>query len=147
MLSGAKNVCFGAKKTLKSCHFLSFGETCWNCIFNLPRSRAFQQRTARPRAAEKSGSSHLFVVVAARAGKKAYELEWSKAIFFCLTSYPDAIAHSNSADWELLNDLRLVKLRQRKVALTPVHTLCYVEPDEGLFAPLWRVVEIQPRGH
>ena len=31
--------------------------------------------------------------------------------FFCLTSYPGEIAHSNSANRELSNDVQLVELR------------------------------------
>ena len=46
-------------KNLKSCNFLSFGQSCWNCIFKLLRLRAFQRRMACPVAAKISGSSHL----------------------------------------------------------------------------------------
>ena len=41
-LSWAKFTKFSSKN-LESCNFLSFGPSCWNCIFKLPRSTAFEQ--------------------------------------------------------------------------------------------------------
>ena len=72
---------------------------------------------ARPSAAQKSGSSHLFGVVAAQADQTAFVPELSKAIPVLLTSYPGEISHSNSANQELSNDIWLVEVRRRKVAL------------------------------
>ena len=71
-------------KNLKEQYFLSFGQSCWNCIFKRPRLRAFKRRTACQIAAEKSCSSHLFVVVPSRAAQTAFAPELSKAIIFCL---------------------------------------------------------------
>ena len=47
----------------------------------------------------------------------AFAPELSKAITFCLRSYPGEISHSNSPDRELSNDLSDVVVRRRKVAL------------------------------
>ena len=51
---------------------------------------------------------------------------YRKPELFCHTLYPGEIAHSNSANRELFNDVRLMEVRRRKVKLhfTPVHTLC-----------------------
>ena len=54
---------FSCKK-FKELYFLSFGQSCLNCISKLPRLRAFQRRTACPNAAKICGSSHLLLVVA-----------------------------------------------------------------------------------
>ena len=79
-------------------------------------------------AAKKSGSSHLFGVVVAQADQTAFVLELSKAVFFCFTSYPGEIAYLNSANRELSNDVRLVEVCRRKVAL---HTSSHLTPTEA----------------
>ena len=48
--------------------------------------------------------------------------------FFCLTFYPDEIAHSNLANRELFNDFLDVVVRGRKVAL---HTISRLMPIEA----------------
>ena len=48
--------------------------------------------------------------------------------FFCLTSYPGEISHSNSANRELSNDILVVVVRQRKDAL---HTSSQLKPIEA----------------
>ena len=77
-----------------------------------------------------SGSSHLFV-----GGSRPLPLCWiyRKPYLSCLTSYPGKISHSNSANRELSNDVLVVVVRRRKVA---VHTLCQLKRDEALFPPL-----------
>ena len=117
-------------KNWKSCNFLSFGQSCWNCIFKLLRSTAFQRRTACPIAAKKSGNSHLFGVVPSRAAQTAFVSELSKTITFCLRSCPGEISHSNSAYQELSNDVSVLVVRRRKVAL---HTISPLTPTE-----VWR---------
>ena len=72
---------FRAKK-VKELYFLSFGPSCWNCIFKLLSSRALQRRTACPSAAKKSCGSHLFWVGPGEADETAFVLELSKAITF-----------------------------------------------------------------
>ena len=62
--------------------FLSFGQFGWNCIFECPRSRAFQRRMACRIPAKKNGSSHLFGVVPSRSVQTAFVPELSKAITF-----------------------------------------------------------------
>ena len=61
---------------------LSFGQSCWNCIFELPRSRAFLQCTTRPSVVKKSGSSQLFGVLLSQAGQTTFGPELSKAVSF-----------------------------------------------------------------
>ena len=75
---------FHAKK-LKSYNFLSFGPSCWNCSFQLPRLRAFQWCTACPSAAKKSCGSHLFGVGPGEADETAFVQQLSKTrpAFFC----------------------------------------------------------------
>ena len=48
--------------------------------------------------------------------------------FFCLTSYPGEISHSNSTNRELSNDVLVVVVRRRKVAL---HTGSRLMPIEA----------------
>ena len=48
-------------------------------------------------------------------------------LFFSLSSYPGEIAHLDSANRELSNDVRLVELRRTKVAL---HTSSHLMPIE-----------------
>ena len=67
---------------IKRCKFLSFGRSCWNCIFNLPRSTAFEQRMTCPSAAKKSWGSHLFGVGPGEADKTALVQKLSKDITF-----------------------------------------------------------------
>ena len=67
---------------MKSCIFLSSGQSCWNCIFKLQRTRAFDQRMTCPSAAKKSCGSHLFGVGPGEADKTALVQELSKGITF-----------------------------------------------------------------
>ena len=83
---------------------------------------------ACPSAARKSGSSHLFGVGPGEDDKTALVQELSKAITFCLRSYPCEIAHSNSANRELSNDVLLLEMLPRKVAL---HTSSHHTPIEA----------------
>ena len=46
-------------KNWKSCNFLSFGQSCWNCIFKRRRWIAFKRPTACRIPAKRSCSSHL----------------------------------------------------------------------------------------
>ena len=48
--------------------------------------------------------------------------------FCCLSSYPGEISHSNSPNRELSNDVQLVELLGRKVAL---HTSSHLTPTEA----------------
>ena len=56
--------------------------------------------------------------------------------FFCLTSYPGEISLSNSANRELFNDVLVVVVRRRKVALHTSSHLSQLKRDEVLFPPL-----------
>ena len=51
-------------------------------------------------------------------------------------SHLGEISHSNSANWELSNDVLVVVVRRKKWHFTPVHTLRQLKRDEGLFPPL-----------
>ena len=93
-------------------------------MFKLPRSRAFKQRMTCPSAAKKSCGSHLFGVGPGEADKTALVQELSKAITF----YPGEISHSNSAKRELSNDVSLLEVLPRKVAL---HTSSHLTPIEA----------------
>ena len=81
-----------------------------------------------PSAAKKSCGSHLFEVGQGEADKTALVQELSKAITFCLRSYPGEISHANSASQELSNDLLLSEVLPRKVAL---HTSSHLMPIEA----------------
>ena len=83
---------------------------------------------ACPSAARKSGSSHHFGVGPGQADKTALVSELSKAITFCLRSYPGEISHSNSASQELSNDISLLEVLPRKVAF---HTSSHLTPIEA----------------
>ena len=56
--------------------------------------------------------------------------------FFCLSSYPGEISHSNSPNRELFNVVELVEVRRKKVAL---HTSS-LKRDEGVFSLFCRVL-------
>ena len=62
------------------------------------------------------------------ADKTALAQELLKAITFCLRSYPGEISHSNSANRELSNDVLLLEVLPRKVAL---HTGSHLTPTES----------------
>ena len=62
------------------------------------------------------------------ADKTALVQELSKAITFCLRSYPGKISHSNSPNLELSNDISLLEVPPRKVAL---HTSSHLIPIEA----------------
>ena len=88
---------------------------------------------------EESCSSHLFGVVPSRAAQTGFVPELSKAITFCLRSYPGEISHSNSAKRELSNDVSLLEVLPRKVAL---HTSSHLTPIEA-----WRSAVSTISGH
>ena len=97
-------------------------------MFKLPRSRPFEQRMTCPSAAKKSCCSHLFGVGPGEDDKTALVQELSKAItFFCLRSYPGEVSHLNSAKRELSNNVSLLEVLPRKVAL---HTSSHLSPIE-----------------
>ena len=83
---------------------------------------------ACPSAARKSGSSHLFGVGPGQADKTTLVQELSEAITFCLRSYPGKFSHSNSANPELSDDVSLLEVLPRKVAL---HTSSHLMPIEA----------------
>ena len=82
---------------------------------------------ACPSPARKSGSSNLFGVGPGETDKTALVQELSKAITF-YWSYPGKIAHSNSTNRELSNDMSLLEVLPRKVAL---HTSSHLTPNEA----------------
>ena len=98
-----------------------------------------------PSAAKKSCGSHLFWVGPGQADKMAAVQELSKAVTFCLRSYPGEISHSNSAKRELSNNVSFSEVLPKKLHFTPVHTLRQLKRDEAQFPPLRRVVEFQVR--
>ena len=55
-------------------------------------------------------------------------MHYWKPYLFCLRSYPAEISHSNSANQELFNDVSLLEVRRRKVAL---HTSSHLTPIEA----------------
>ena len=82
-----------------------------------------------PNAAKNSCGSHLLEVGPGEADKTAFVQELSIAVtFFCLGSYPGEISHSSLANQELSNDVRLLEVRPRKVAL---HTSSHLTPIEA----------------
>ena len=62
------------------------------------------------------------------ADKTALVQELSKAITFFFLSYPGEISHSNSAKRELSNDVSLLEVLPKKVAL---HTRSHLAPIEA----------------
>ena len=117
---------FQAKK-LKSFNFLYFGPSCWNRIFKLTRSRAFNDILlveVRPR---KVAVHTFFWVGPGKAMRPPSNRNYRKPSLFCLTPYAVEISRSNSANRELSNDVKLLEVRQRKVAL---HTSSHLVPIE-----------------
>ena len=128
------------QKKFKERYFLSFGPSCWNCIFKLARWRAFQRRTACPSAVKKSCGSHLFWVGPGKTDEAAFVQELSKAITFLSKSYPNEVSHSSWANQELSTAILAVEMRRRKVAL---HTSSHLTPIEAW----WRSVSTTSEGH
>ena len=62
------------------------------------------------------------------ADKTALVQELSKPYFFCLRSYTGEISRSNSAKPELSNDVSILEVLPRKVAL---HTRSHLTPLES----------------
>ena len=81
-----------------------------------------------PSEAKKSCGSHLFGVGPGEADKTALMQELSNTIIFYLRSYPGEISHSNLAKRELSNDVSLLEVLPRKVAL---HTSSHLTPTEA----------------
>ena len=134
-------------KNLKSCNFLSFGPSCWNCIFKLSRSRAFQRRTVCPTStAKKSCGSHLFWVGPGEVDETAFVQELSKAVtFFVLRSILVKFHIQTGLIESFPMPYRLWRCTQEKLHLTPFLPLRQLKRDERLFPPLWRVVEFRAR--
>ena len=78
-----------------------------------------------PSAAKKNSGSHLFGVGPGEADKTALVQELSKAITFFVLGSPSDISHSNLAKRELSNDVSLLEVLPRKVAL---HTSSHLTP-------------------
>ena len=70
---------------------------------------------------------HTFLGLA-QADTTALVQELSNAIIFCLRTYPGEISHSNLAKRELSNDVSLLEVLPRKVAL---HTSSHLTPIEA----------------
>ena len=133
-------------KNYKSFNFFSFRQSCWNCIFKLPTSRAFEQRMTCPRAARKSCGSHLFGVGPGEADKTALVQELLKAITFLVLGPILMKFHIRTRlNKSFLTMYRFWKCSQEKLHFTPVHTLRQLKRDEALFPPLPRVVEFRAR--
>ena len=82
-----------------------------------------------PSAAKKSCGSHLFGVGPGEADKDRLSAGIIESHnFFCLRSYPGEISHLNSAKRELSNDVSLLEVLLRKVAL---HTSSHLTPIEA----------------
>ena len=80
-----------------------------------------------PSAAKKSCGSHLFGVGQGEADKTALVQELSKAITFFVLSYTGELSHSNSAKRELSNDVSLLEVLPKKVALHTSSHLIAIE--------------------
>ena len=65
--------------------------------------------------------------------------------FFCLSSYPGEISHSNSPNRGLSNDILDLVVRRKKLHFTPFHTLCQLKRDEQQIPPLGRFVGFRMR--
>ena len=137
---------FQGKKIKRAVIFLSFGQSCWNCILKLPTSRAFEQRMTCPSEAKKSCGSHLLGVGPGEADKIALVQELSKAItFFVLGPILVKFYIRTRLSESFLMMNRFWKFSQEKLHFTPVHTLRQLKHDEVLFPPLRRVVGLQAR--
>ena len=79
-------------------------------------------------AAKKSCGSHFFGVGPGEADETVLVEELSKAMTFCLRSYPGEISHSNSANPDLSNDISLLQMLPRKIEL---HTSSHLTPSEA----------------
>ena len=116
------------------------------CIFKHPRLRAFQGHTACRIAAKKSCSSHLFGVVPSRAAQTAFVPELSKAITFFVLSPILVKFHILTHLIESFPPIfRTWWCGEERLHFTPFHPLRQLKRDEGLFPPLWRVVEFRAR--
>ena len=83
---------------------------------------------ARTACTRKSGCSHLFGVGSGEADGTALVQEMSKAITFLSLVLSGEISYSNSANRELSNDVSLLEVLPRTVAL---HTSSHLTPIEA----------------
>ena len=110
-------------KNLKSCNFLSFGQSCWNCMFKFPRLRAFERRTACPIAAKKIYIVHTFLWMVAghclRAGIiESHHFFVLRCILVKFHIRTRLIGSFPSTYWSW-------SCAERKLHVTPVHTSPY----------------------
>ena len=137
---------FSGQKIKRAVTSLSFGQSCWNCIFMLPRSRAFEQHMTCPSAAKKSCGSYLSVVGPGEADKTALVQQLSKAITFFVLGPILVKFHIRTRVRESFPTMyRFWKCCEEKLHFTPVHTLRQLRRDEALFPQFRRVVEFRAR--
>ena len=84
--------------------------------------------SASPGPTPKRCEPQLFWVGPGEVDETTFVQELSKAVTFCLASYPGEISYSNSAMRELSNDVLLLEVLPRKVAL---HTSSHLTPIEA----------------
>ena len=137
---------FLGKKIKGAVIFLSFSQSCLNCILKLPRSRAFQQRTTSPSEAKKNCGSHHFGVGPGEADETTLVLELSEAITFFVFGPILVKFHIQTRLIESFpTTYRFWNCTEEKLHFPPVHTLRQLKRDAVLFPPLRRVVEFRAR--
>ena len=123
---------FSGKKS-KELEFVYLLANPVETAYSASKIKSFPSTNDLSKCGKESGSSHLFGVGPGEADKTTLVQELSKAIIFCLRSYPCKISHSNSANQEL--SYRSRWCAEEKLHFTPGHTLRQLKRDEGLFPP------------
>ena len=145
MLSRAKIFCF-PPKNWKSCNFFIF----WPILLKLHIQASEMDSFLTPSGLSNSGKEKLHFTPFWGLPKPGCSNILCAGFieshnFFCLRSYPGEISHSNSPNLGLSNDISVLVVRRRKVAL---HTISHLTPTEAwrsAFPPLRRVVEFRAR--
>ena len=126
-------------------HFLFFGQSCWNCRFKLPRSRAFQRRVTCPSAAKKVAVPTCLGLAQARLIRPPKCRNYWKPYFFVWGPILVKFHIRTRLNKSFAMTYRFWKCSQEKLHFTPVHILHQLKHDEVLFPPLRRVGEFRAR--
>ena len=119
-------LCFRAKN-LKSFNFYLLANPTETAYLSF-RDRELSNDVLLVQVRPRKVSIHTFFGLAqGRLMRPPSCRNFQKPKLFCLTSYPGEISHSNSANWEFSNNVRLLEVCPRKVAL---HTISHLTPIE-----------------
>ena len=106
-----------------------FGQSCWNCRFSASKIESFPTTFGQSNCVEEKLQFTPFWCGPKQGCSDSVRAGIIESHnFFCLTSYPGEISHLNSANWDLSNDISLLVVCRRNIAL---HTSSHLTPTEA----------------